>query len=216
MQNFSFHLNLAARYTLRIRYLLALFLCFISTAQANTTLSGSNRYILDNNATTINFLSTKKLAITEIHQFTQKSGSINQDGSATLVIDLTSVDTNIAIRDQRLQNMLFNTALFPQAKFTTKLPLETMKKVESGTSELIAITGTLSLHGITQEIQTSLKAYKDKQDQLHVYTVAPIIIDSKSFKLNKAVDALRDIAGLSSITYTIPVTFDLTFAPVND
>lgn len=42
-----------------------------------------------------------------------------------------------------------------------------------------------------------------------VATTAPVVINTEDFDLVEAVNALRDVVGLPSITYTVPVTATL-------
>ena len=46
----------------------------------------------------VKFLSTKNTNITEVHEFTQVSGSVSDQGSAKIAIDLSSVETGIEIQ----------------------------------------------------------------------------------------------------------------------
>ena len=59
----------------------------------------------------VKFLSTKNTNITEVHEFTQVSGSVSDQGSAKIAIDLSSVETGIEIRNERMQSMLFNVSV---------------------------------------------------------------------------------------------------------
>ena len=45
----------------------------------------------------VKFLSTKNTNITEVHEFTQVSGSVTDQGNAEIAIDLSSVETGIGI-----------------------------------------------------------------------------------------------------------------------
>ncbi len=67
----------------------------------------------------------------------------NPDGSAVnVIIDVNSVDTYNADRDKHLKNEdFFDTAKYPEMTFKSK-------KVAAGT-----ITGDLTLHGVTKEIE---------------------------------------------------------------
>lgn len=48
-------------------------------------------------------------------------------------------------------------------------------------------------------------------DKLTVSTTAPTVINASSFKLEGGIQALQDVAKLSSITLAVPVTFSVTF-----
>ena len=56
----------------------------------------------------IGFASVKNDLIAENHSFTQVSGGVSSDGTATIIVALGSVETLIPIRNERMQQMLFN------------------------------------------------------------------------------------------------------------
>ncbi len=58
---------------------------------------------LDNNHSSVNFISVKNDSVIEQHHFRNISGSVSKDGQVKVVIDLTSVDTQISIRDERMK-----------------------------------------------------------------------------------------------------------------
>ena len=46
---------------------------------------------------------------------------------------------------------------------------------------------------------------------VNVTTVAPIVVNANGLELVAGIEALREVAGLPSISYSVPVTFSLTF-----
>jgi len=48
---------------------------------------------LDAERSTVQFLSVKNASVAEVHHFTEVSGGIDDDGQATVTIDLASVET---------------------------------------------------------------------------------------------------------------------------
>ena len=73
---------------------------------------------LDNENSRLNFVSVKKASIAENHSFKKLEGSIDNNGKVNIKVDLTSVDTNIAIRDERLKKFVFESD-----KYTSQLCL---------------------------------------------------------------------------------------------
>ena len=63
----------------------------------------------------IGFVSIKNNSIGENNAFQRVSGSISEAGMVAVAIDLTSVETGVGIRNERLQTMLFDVASFPSA-----------------------------------------------------------------------------------------------------
>ncbi|MEO9508587.1 MAG: YceI family protein, partial [Nonlabens ulvanivorans] len=96
---------------------------------------------LSNDKSQFNFLTTKNVDATEVHQFTQLKGDISSKGEVKLKIDLTSVETNIPIRNERMQKFLFETDLFPQATFTTSIDVQVVEKLALGETTQVDLTG---------------------------------------------------------------------------
>jgi polyisoprenoid-binding protein YceI len=174
-----------------------------------TAVSVQADWILVNEASQLNFVSTKATHIAETHTFSELSGAITEDGAAELVIDLTSVNTGIDIRDQRMQSMLFNVASFPKAQISTRLDLSAVERLSEPTT--LIIDAQLSLAGQTAPVEGQVLVVPMDRDRVSITTVAPIIVQASSLGLESGVAALREIAGLPSIGYSVPVTFSLTF-----
>ncbi len=166
-------------------------------------------WTLVNESSQLNFVSTKASHIAETHTFTELSGQITDDGAAKLVIDLTSVDTGIDIRDQRMQSMLFDVVSFPDARIETRLDLSALETLTAPTT--LVIEAELSLAGQTTPVQGRVLVVPVDRSRVSITTVAPIIVRAPSLGLESGIEALREIAGLPSIGYSVPVTFSLIF-----
>ena len=59
--------------------------------------SASAGWVLNNDASRVNFVTTKANVAAEVHTFKQLEGRVDDDGNATVSIDLNSVDTSIEI-----------------------------------------------------------------------------------------------------------------------
>ena len=184
----------------RLMLCLSLLMAAVS-AQADWTLV--------NESSQLNFVSTKASHIAETHTFTELSGQITDDGAAKLVIDLTSVDTGIDIRDQRMQSMLFDVVSFPDARIETRLDLPALEALTAPTT--LVIEAELSLAGQTTPVQGQVLVVPVDRSRVSITTVAPIIVRAPSLGLESGIEALREIAGLPSIGYSVPVTFSLIF-----
>lgn len=161
-------------------------------------------WVLDNNQSALYFASIKKQSIAEIHQFKQLSGTIDHTGQGTLSIDLTSVETNVDVRNQRLRDMLFETNKF--AKATVAIDLRETG-IRSGIQTVKVI---LDLHGVKKQIPATI-AVMTNEKQVNVATAAPIILNAADFDLEGGLTVLREIASLDNISNAVPVTFFLSF-----
>jgi polyisoprenoid-binding protein YceI len=166
-------------------------------------------WALDNTESELYFISTKKENISEVNQFTKLSGSISDDKKATLNINLSSVNTQVTIRDERLQKYLFETEKHTTAIATMDLSDETMKP---GTHDINAV---LSLHGVEQTIPAKVTVMEN-DGKLIVFTAAPIMLNTSAFKMDAGVAMLKKLAGLDRINTAVPITFTLNFVKEKD
>ena len=165
---------------------------------------------IDGETSALHFLSTKNAQVTEVHKFDSFDGTLSDGGKLNVAVDLSSVNTAIDIRNKRMQEMLFNVTKFAQATFEANLP-ESMMNLKSGQVVNGRVDGILMLHGKAVPTSFSVKASKVDDDTLTVSTTSPTLIKAESFGLAEGVAALQKIAGLKSITTTVPVTFSVTF-----
>lgn len=166
---------------------------------------------LNNSESQLSFISIKKANVAEVHRFTRLSGNITEHSQVNLTIDLSSANTGIAVRDQRLGKFLFETNLYPQAKFVVNLGDKVLSNVAVGENSIIEISGKLSLHGIKQTISTTVMLARINQHKFIVTSMHPVIIQAKAFNLAKGVEKLQALAKLPSISKAVPVSFVLTF-----
>jgi len=168
-------------------------------------------WTLDNNQSAFYFASIKKNHVFESHRFESLSGSISDAGSANLQIDLTSVNTNIGIRDQRMREMLFKVADHPKATFSASFDQAALAQLKPSDKTHMAIKGKLTLNGVEQPLDTTLSLTRLTPSTLMVSTLAPVVIKADSYALDSGVEALRTVANLASISLAVPVTFELVF-----
>ncbi len=166
---------------------------------------------LDNATSKLSFITIKKQDIAEVHQFDHLQASIDQQGNITVEIDLSSVNTNIAIRDQRMQQFLFETAKFPKASFTTKVAIDVINNLPVGQTKIVKLKGEIFLHGQQQTIGVEAMLARLNKETLMVTSFSPIILNAKDFALVKGVKKLQAIAKLPSISNAVPISFVLTF-----
>lgn len=161
-----------------------------------------------NDTSRVGFVSIKNNVIGENNAFQRVSGGISEAGAVTVNIDLTSVETGVGIRNERLQKMLFNVASFPQATVSAQLSDAQLMALKSGGSVAESVSVSVALHGKTVSKQVELAAAQSG-GTVRVTTTQPIVITAAEFDLEAGVAALQTIAGLNAISRSIPVTVDL-------
>ena len=166
---------------------------------------------LNNDESALYYVTNKAAAIAEVNTFTRLSGEIDSAGNATLVIDLSSVSTAIEIRDQRMQEILFQTGQYPSATVSIDTSMTNFASLATGESAQVDVNYTLSLHGMSNNLSTPVNIVKLADGKIAISSVRPIIINAGQFGLAQGVEALREVAGLPSINPNVVVTFSLVY-----
>lgn len=175
-----------------------------------TAVQAAAQWELDGERSSINFISMKNAAIAETHSFTSLVGYIGKTGNVQLNINLNSVETQVPIRNERMQKLLFETAEFPNAKISANVDPAVLAAVVEGGTVSTEIPVTLSLHGLEQELAVAVTVFSDG-GSLRVIGSRPLLLRAADFGLVDGIEALREIAGLKTISTAIPVTLNLHF-----
>lgn len=129
--------------------------------------------------------SVRHMGISNVHgHFSNLSGTINLDeanigkSSVNANIDVSTVDTGVAGRDQHLKSPdFFDVAKFPQMSFTSK------QIVNNGGK--LSLIGDLTMHGVTRQVTFALetpgKAMTDGQGHVHRGFSAETTINRQDF-----------------------------------
>ncbi|MCB5184338.1 YceI family protein [Methylobacillus gramineus] len=165
---------------------------------------------LNNEASSLNFVSIKKNTIGEVHRFKQLAGTINAKGEFNTSISLASVDTKVAIRDERMNSMLFDTAAFPKAEISGNT-VNPFKAPNAGEAKTESVKLQLAINGKKIELETKLRVVGLGKQGLLVTTIEPLLLDAAALGYGEGLDKLRDIAQLPSISTVVPVTLNLVF-----
>ena len=184
----------------------------VTTVVASDESADPIAYNLDASKSSLHYVTTKQTHVVETNHFDTLSGSISQDGIATLIIDLNSVETNIDIRDERMRDIVFETSVFSSlGTVTLPVDLDDLSAMAIGTSDTQTITADMNLHGVDAVVTTDVVITKLSASNLLVQSVTPMLIQADTFDLIPGIEALREIANLTVISYTVPVNFTLFF-----
>lgn len=115
------------------------------------------------------------------------SGSLNFDpstgkGGGRIVVDIASIDTGIALRNEHLRSdMWFNAEKYPQAVFEA-----TSVKRKSG--DKYEVVGKLTVHGVTKQIKTEATAryIKESDATRKAMFMGDVVNVKTSFKVKLA------------------------------
>lgn len=156
-------------------------------------------------------MTTKNTNVIEAHGFDSLSGGISDTGTATLAIDLSSVNTGIALRDQRMRDLLFEVVSFPNATVTLAVPNGLLTNLAVGSTSEIDVTATLNLHGVDQPLATRVSVQKLTNNRVLVQNLTPVLVSAADYDLSNGVEALRAAVAIASISKAVPVDFTLVF-----
>ncbi|GIU45711.1 hypothetical protein TUM3794_36630 [Shewanella colwelliana] len=157
----------------------------------------------------VSFISIKKGDVAEVHRFNQLEGQL-KSGAFTLSIPLTSVWTNVEIRDIRMKEILFETAQYPNLTLKAELDDAAVESLAVGSIMPMSLQTEIALHGQSKTMAVHVKVAKLATDKLFVVSDVPLLINAADFGLTEGVEKLREIAGLTTISQAVPVSFVLT------
>lgn len=157
------------------------------------------------------FTSIKSGSVIETHEFKSLSGDINEQGIASVIIDLASVETGIDIRNERMKSMLFHVKKYAQAKVQTEVLLSALNNLKVGDSFHRHVPVSVELHGQKQDLIAHSDVVKTSENTVTIYSTKPALVNAADFDLVEGIAALQKIAGLPSIATSVPVTFKLVF-----
>ena len=193
-----------------MRATIRIFQCLISSGLLIVSATASAQWTLSNKASTLSFVTVKADHVAEVHTFDELSGAIGEDGSVSVEIALASVNTLVPIRNERMQSMLFETDFFPRATITSQINSDRLANMALGSSEEMGLDFTLELHNQSQTYNAAVLVSRQEAG-LIATTLKPIVVNAESFDLVAGVEALREVAGLPSISRAVPVSFTVVF-----
>ena len=185
--------------------------CSQPAATGNTLPPLDGNWTVSSGDTHFSIVTVKAGTVAEAHTFSDLTGSVSADGAVKVEIPLSTIATNIDIRDERMRDFLFETATFPTATVTAQVNPAAFADLGIGDSLTVPVAATLDLHGQTGEIDTDLVVTRIGADKVQVATSTPIIIHADDYALGAGVEKLRELASLPAITPSVPVSFSIVF-----
>ncbi|MEK1943275.1 MAG: YceI family protein [Pseudomonas sp.] len=168
-------------------------------------------WYLDNESSRLSFISTKGGKLSEVHRFLTLHGQIDDNGAANLRIELDSASTGIPLRDERLRTLLFDTEHFAEALVKANIDLAPITTLAPGAQLELRLPLTVELHGQQQSYSAELLVTRLDEQRFQVVTLAPLVLQVEDFDLSDGLEALRKLAGVSTISWSVPVGAVLIF-----
>ena len=152
----------------------------------------------------ISLTSTKNGLVSETHSLAAIKGEVSAAGKVELALDLRAIETNIPIRNERMQTWLFIDE--PVAKLSADVQPALRA---SETAFTIDQTLTLEANGNTVVLDVPLTVVREGNAAAKV--AGQLVIDVADFGYAPGIEKLREIAGLKSISTEVPVDVKLVF-----
>jgi outer membrane protein OmpA-like peptidoglycan-associated protein len=171
----------------------------------------SGGWTLQGPASSLRFQSVKNEVKVESSQFATYSGQIAADGTATVSVNLDSVDTKIDLRNVRMRFLFFETFQYPLAVITTKLNAADFADLAQVRRKVVTLPYSLELHGVTKAFEAEVVVTYLSDDLVAISSGAPIAVAAADFNLTTGIEKLQEAAGVRIIP-SATVSFDFMFA----
>lgn len=165
-------------------------------------------WTLDGDASSISYVSMKNAETAEANLLPGLSGTVDDDGKARIEIDLTSVETYVDIRNERMREYVFSE---PIAVLTADLDMAGLSSMEEGITQDIEFEVNIEVNGNSSSYDVIAAATRVGADRVVVSARQPVIIYPDDLGYGEGIAKLQELAGLDSIQLTVPVTFTLAF-----
>lgn len=169
---------------------------------------------LDGDTSRISFVSVKRGKMAEVQRFDQLSGQIDDKGEVRIVVPLSSIDSGLALRDERMRNAFFEVERYPEATIASQLDLSRFDDLQVGQSRPETIDFNLDLHGQQRRLKSEVLVSRPAEGRVEIATLEPLVLKLVDFDLEDKLEPLKDIAKVSSIAPEVPVFAVLGFRQV--
>lgn len=175
------------------------------------SLSAQANWYLDGESSRLSFITTQNANIADVHRFLVLHGKVDRKGLAQLRIEMDSVNSSVPLRDERMRDVLFDFKHFPEAQISAQIDLQPFNDLASGAQLELRLPVTVSLRGKQHTYQAELLATRLDERRFQVVTLEPLMLQAEDFGLQPELETLRKLAGLSAISFSVPVNAVLIF-----
>lgn len=172
-------------------------------------MANAETWTLDGEASHLAFGSIKKDKIGEVNSFSGLKGTVDADGKADVTIDLTTLETNIDIRNERMLEHVFKGA--GEAQLTAQLDMDEVKGLAVGEMAVVDVEGALSLLGVSTELDLEMVVVRLAENKVMALSNDMVFVGTEELGVTAGIDKLMELAKLPGITRTSPVTLRLVF-----
>lgn len=183
------------------------------TAAALALVAGTasaEMWTLDGANSKVGFGSVKSDVIGEGHSFSGLSGTVSEDGMVELTLDLATVNTDLDIRNERIQEHVFKMA--PSAQLMAEVDMDAMKGLAVGSTMESVVEGTVMFLGEEVFVDLPVVAARLADDKVLIMSDGITYISTEELGIDAGIDKLMELARLERIDRAVPVTVRLMFS----
>ncbi|KQB52868.1 hypothetical protein AQS70_12895 [Pseudomonas endophytica] len=189
---------------------------FLSSACALILTLGVSLYAqaswyLDGESSRLSFVTTQNGNVANKHRFLVLHGKVDRKGQAQLRIEMDSVNSAVPLRDERMRDQLFDFKQFPEAQITAQINMQPINELAAGAQVELRLPVTVNLRGKQHTYEAELLATRLDEHRFQVVTLEPLMLQAEDFALQPELETLRKSAGLSAISFSVPVNAVLIF-----
>ena len=186
-------------------------LAVASLLLAGAVLPAQAAWYLDGESSRLSFISSKNGNVSEVQRFLVLHGQVRPEGLARLEVELESSNSGIPRRDERMRTELLEIKQFAEATVTAQHDLAPIQDLANGAQLELRLPLTVNLHGKSHEYNVELLATRLDERRFQVVTLEPVVLNAADFDLAPGLEKLRNLAGLSAISLSVPVNAVLIF-----
>lgn len=180
-----------------------------AAAIALAGVASAETWTLEPEASHLAYGSIKKDKIGEVNSFSGLKGTVDANGKANVTIDLTTLETNIDIRNERMLEHVFKGA--GEAQLTAQLDMDEVRGLAVGEMSVVDVEGALSLLGVSTELDLEMVVVRLAENRVMAMSNDMVFVGTEELGVTAGIDKLMELAKLPGITRTAPVTLRLVF-----
>jgi len=156
------------------------------------------------------FSSVKSNITGEVHHFNKLAGTVKENGDLAITIDLSSVETNIDIRNERMTKHVFQEGK-ATAVISGSIDMAEVNSLKVGETKVVEIEAKLTFAGVENDLDARMLVARLSEDRVLVSTEDFLMISTEDLGIDKGIDALMALAKLPGITRVTAVSLRSVF-----
>lgn len=158
----------------------------------------------------IAFGSIKKNTTGEVHHFNNVTGVVKEKGEMVLTVDLSSVETNIDIRNERMTKHVFLEGK-ATATITGQIDMDEVNSLKPGETKVLEVEVNLKFAGVENEVEANMLVARLSENRVLVSTEDFIMLSTEDLGIDAGIDQLMKLAKLPGITRVTPIAVRMVF-----